>query len=190
MANMLRKQAVCSPRVQNAGSLEWWHPSKARPLGQVVNILVNHMEQAGWRSWLVSDGLNYPLMVELTAYSLCNMPLARSFELRPSTWSGGAVTLEHLERDGVVQLVSTGMLCDVPFANDDALPSLMKRKKDSSSRPGRPLLSWLTMCQACMQSMTCLAAARRGCVVGELSACMDTHGRRGYTLRRMQTKRG
>lgn len=93
-----------------AGNYDWWQAAKARSLSQVVNMLVNRMEQAGWDTWLHSEGPNHPILVQVVGYSLCNVPLPRSHELLPSTWPGGAVTLEHLEQDGVVQLVSMGEL--------------------------------------------------------------------------------
>lgn len=118
---MLSKQAVTAFLV-HAGSYDWWHPGNAPPLHKVVNMLVNRMEHAGWSTWLGTDGPNYRLLMQLVAYSLCNVPLPRS-SLLPGTWPGGDVTLEQLERDGVVQLVSIGKLCCVVLgiANDAQL---------------------------------------------------------------------
>lgn len=99
--------STCAVRT---GNYDWWQATKARSLSHVVNMLVNRMEQAGWETWLSTKGPNHPVLVQVVGYSLCNVPLPRSHELLPSTWSGGAITLEHLERDGVVQLVSMGTL--------------------------------------------------------------------------------
>uniref|UniRef100_A0A7S2VVT2 Uncharacterized protein n=1 Tax=Chlamydomonas chlamydogama TaxID=225041 RepID=A0A7S2VVT2_9CHLO len=92
------------------GSFEWWDAGKSRPLGEVVNMLVNRMEQAGWDRWLSTDGPNYPLLVRLVAHCLCNVPLQRSSVLQTK---GGDITVEQLERDGVVQLVSMGKHLEV-----------------------------------------------------------------------------
>jgi hypothetical protein len=82
-----------------------WFTEGLMPLDTAVGLLLDTLTAQGWKEWFgVSSKrpLLARILLEATAYGLCNLPVSRSTVL------AGSVTLQQLEADGVIELRQSG----------------------------------------------------------------------------------